>query len=110
MITVQLVKRILQGLESEENDKSTQYQNYCIKETDDGRRAFHEGSDKVSGVKAFHYGKVEELDSESTDFFEAMAAGTEYAIIAYWKLNTVDDTFKCYDFYFAPSPCKRIIK
>ena len=87
MITVQLVQRVLQESESQKDVKSTCYKKYEIQIDEEKESKIRSGIDNVSGVSAFQLGELVEKVPESTDFFKAMMAGTEYAIIAHWDLN-----------------------
>ena len=40
----------------------------------------------------------------------AMRTCQEYAVIAYWELESVTDTFECARFFFVPNPCTRTIR
>ena len=70
----------------------------------------HDQSDSVTGVSAFEYGKVEAVDSESSDALDALTTCDQYAVVAFWGLHPETDCIKCYRFFFAPNPYKRMIR
>ena len=110
MITVQLVNGALQERKTGDGDLGTQYKKYKIRVSEEGRRALHREVDKVSGVSASHYGELVDIQDKDLHAFRALTTCNEYAIIAHWSLHSEDDSFKCYNFFYVPSPYKRTIR
>ena len=62
----------------------------------------------MTGVSINRRGKAVAVDSENSDYLDAMTTCQEYAVVAYWGLNRYD-CFKCDKFFFVPNPLKRMI-
>ena len=68
----------------------------------------NENINEVLGVSPEHYANVVE-DSNYKDGFNAMTECENYAVIGFWDLKKVSDTFKCVRFFVMPDPYMRMI-
>ena len=64
--------------------------------------------DPISGVVPSHYANINKSKSQQLAINSCMDA-KQLAVIAFWDLDPIDDSFKCTRFFILPNPMKRNI-
>ena len=68
-----------------------------------------EEPDRVMGVVSKHYANI--AKDQSLHFTDSVLANSrEFAVIAFWDLDSTDECFKCSRFFIVPNPMKRTVK
>ena len=70
--------------------------------------ALNEEVDQLAGISAEHYANISKSQSQKLAIRAYMNA-KDFAVVAFWDLKEVDDTFKCTRFFIVPNPMKRTI-
>ena len=68
-------------------------------------KRLNEEVDPLTGCTVSNFSKLEEAPNDG-----AYIASTEIAVISFWRFNSDNNVFRCYNFFNVPNPMKRMIR